>query len=57
MNRIQSKDGNIGSYRINKAFLCSYDDKKYILKNGYSRITHLINLLVSHMKTNFVKYR
>ena len=57
MNRIQSKDDNIGSYRINKAFLCSYDDKKYILKSGYSRTTHLINLLVSHLKTNFVKYR
>ena len=28
MNRIQSKDCNIGSHRINKICLCSYDDKK-----------------------------
>ena len=30
MNRIQSKDHNIGSHKINKISLCSYDDKKYI---------------------------
>ena len=29
MNRIQSKCHNIGSYRINKISLSSYDDKKY----------------------------
>ena len=29
MNKIQSKDHNIGSYRINKISLSSYDDKKY----------------------------
>ena len=37
MNRIQSKDHNVGSYRINKISLSSYDDKKHILKDGYSR--------------------
>ena len=37
MNRIQSKDHNLGSYRINKISLSSYDDKKHILKDGYSR--------------------
>ena len=26
MNRVQSKDQNIGSYRINKTSLSSYDD-------------------------------
>ena len=42
MNRIQSKDDNIGSYRINKISLPSYNDKKYILKNGYSRLSHFV---------------
>ena len=28
MNRIQSKDHNIGQYRINKVSLSSYDDRK-----------------------------
>ena len=34
-NRIQSKNHNIGSHRINKIYLLSYDDKKFKLKNGY----------------------
>ena len=33
MNRIQSKDDNIESYRINKISLYSYGDKKHILKD------------------------
>ena len=41
MNRIQSKDHNIGSCRNNKISLSSYDDKKYILKDGYSRLSHI----------------
>ena len=32
MNRIQSKNYNIGSYRINQISLSSYDDEKYILE-------------------------
>ena len=32
---------NIGLYRINKIFLPSYIDKSYILKVGYSRLSHL----------------
>ena len=39
MNRIQSKDHNIASYRINKIYLPSYDDKKYILKDRY-KLSH-----------------
>ena len=35
MNRNQTKDHNIGSYRINKIYFSSYDDKKYILEDGY----------------------
>ena len=39
MNRIQSKNHNIGSYRSNKISL-SYDDKKNILKDVYSRLSY-----------------
>ena len=38
LNRIQSKNQNIGSYKINK--ISSYDNKKYILKDGYSELSH-----------------
>ena len=33
MKKVQSKDHNIGSYTINKIYLSSYNDKKYILKD------------------------
>ena len=39
MNRIQSKNHTIKSYRINKFPLSSCNDKKYILKDGYSRLS------------------
>ena len=39
MKRIQSKDHKKGSY-IFKVFLCCYDNKKYILEDGYSRLSH-----------------
>ena len=39
LNRIQSKAHNIGLYQINN-FLSSYNDKKYILKEGYSRLSN-----------------
>ena len=32
MNRIRSKDDNIGSYRMNKISLSSCDDEKYLLE-------------------------
>ena len=35
MNRNQTKDHNMGSYRINEIYFSSYDDKKYILEDGY----------------------
>ena len=41
MNKIQSKDQNIGSYKINKVSLSPYNDKRYILKDGYSSLSHL----------------
>ena len=40
MNRIQSKNHTIKSYRINKISLSSYNDKKYILKDGYRRLSY-----------------
>ena len=38
MNRIQSKDYRIGTYKINKISLLYFDDKIYIQNNGYSRL-------------------
>ena len=35
MNRIQSKNHRIGTYEINKVSLSCFDDKIYILNNGY----------------------
>ena len=39
MNRIQSKDHGIGTYETNKTFLLYFDDKIYILNNGYDGLT------------------
>ena len=36
--RIQSKDNRIGTYEINKIFLSCFDDKIYILNNGYDKL-------------------
>ena len=38
MNRIQSKYQAIGTYEINKIYLSSFDDKIYILNNGYDKL-------------------
>ena len=35
MNRIQSKNHKIGTYKIDKTFFILFDDKIYILNNGY----------------------
>ena len=40
MNRIQTKDHNIGSYKISQIFLSCFDDKTYILEDGYCRLSH-----------------
>ena len=37
MNRIQSENHNVGSYRINKIYLSFYNDNKDMVKDGYSR--------------------
>ena len=37
MSRIQSKNRNIGTYRITKVPLFCYNDKKHLLKDGYIR--------------------
>ena len=38
MNRIQSKDHRIGTYKINKISLSSFNDKIHIMNNGYDRL-------------------
>ena len=35
MSRIQSKNHRMGTYKINKIYLSCFDDKIYVLKNGY----------------------
>ena len=40
MTRTQSKDHNIVSFIINKISSFSYNDKTYILADGYSRLSH-----------------
>ena len=40
INRIQSKDHIIGLYKINESTLASSVDKKYILNDGKSRLSH-----------------
>ena len=35
VNRIQSKDGRIGTHEINKTLLSSFNDKIYIQNNGF----------------------
>ena len=40
MSRIQSKNDNIDLHRINKISLPSHDDKKCILKDGCSKLSH-----------------
>ena len=39
MNIIQSNDHNIGLYRICKNSLSSYNHEKYILRDGFSRLS------------------
>ena len=41
MNRVQSTDHNIGSYRIDKICLSPCDDKKDTLKDGHNRLSHI----------------
>ena len=38
MNRIKTEDHRIGTYEINKISLSSFDDKIYVLNNGYDRL-------------------
>ena len=35
MNRIESKDYRIGTYKISKCLFSYFDDKMYIQNNGY----------------------
>ena len=38
MNRIQSKDHRIGTYKINKISLSYFDDEIYTQSNGYDEL-------------------
>ena len=38
MNRVQSKEHRIGTYKTNKISLSSFDNKMYIQSNGYARL-------------------
>ena len=38
MNRIKTEDHRIGTYEINKISLPCFDDKIYVLNNGYDRL-------------------
>ena len=38
MRGIKSKNHNLGTYKTNKIPLSCFDDKRYILKNGYITI-------------------
>ena len=38
MNRIQSKDHILGTYKINKTFFSCFEDKIYIQNNGYNEL-------------------
>ena len=55
MDRIQSKDHDIGSYRTSKISLSYYDDKKYKLKDG--AFSHFNKSTRQPYKNNFVEYR
>ena len=57
MNRIQSKAHNIGSYKFNK-FPCLLTMINNIyFKMDIANYYIFINLLVNHIKNNFVEYR
>ena len=36
---MQSKNNKIGTYEINESSLWYFDDKMYILNNGYNRLS------------------
>lgn len=41
LNRIESKDHKARLFRINKICFSFYNDKKFILKDEYSRLSHV----------------
>ena len=50
MNRIQSKDHNVGLYRVNKISLSFYDSKNIYLKLDIVGYHIFINLCINHCK-------
>ena len=55
MDRIKSKDYDIGSYRTNKISLSYYDDKKHKLEDG--TFSHFNKSTLQPYKNNFAEYR
>ena len=57
MNRIQSKDHNTVSHKIDKIFSSSYENQKIIYcKMDIVGYHNFINLPANDVKNNFVKY-
>ena len=56
MNKIQSKDHDIATYRISKIYLPCCDNKEHVLEDGYSRLSHFYKSTHFSRKSNFVKY-
>ena len=53
MNRIQSKDHKIGTYKINKISLSCFDDKIYIENNGCDGLAlGLLELIIKNSYLN-----
>ena len=48
MNRIQSKDHRIGTYKMNKFLLPHFDDKKYIQNNGYDGLALSLVIIINY---------
>ena len=53
MDRFQSKNHNIGTYRIIEISLPCYNDKQYILKVEYSRLSYFHKSTRQSCKNNY----
>ena len=55
MNRSQSKNHKIGTYKINKISLSSFDDKICIINNEYDGLAlgWLLQLILRKQQNNF----
>ena len=56
MNAIRSKLHSLYTYTLDKASLCAFDDKRYILDNGKDTIAHGYNSFKIHYSYNITNY-